>query len=57
VQRLKELRRQKVLSMRELEEMSGVSYNTIWQHHLAARERAHGSAAPDDSQDSGGARG
>jgi transcriptional regulator with XRE-family HTH domain len=31
VQRLKELRRQKVLSMRELEEMSGVSYNTIWR--------------------------
>jgi transcriptional regulator with XRE-family HTH domain len=31
VQRLKELRRQKVLSMRELEEISGVSYNTIWR--------------------------
>lgn len=31
VARLKELRRQKVLSMRELEEMSGVSYNTIWR--------------------------
>jgi transcriptional regulator with XRE-family HTH domain len=31
VQRLKELRRQKVLSMRELEEMSGVSYNTIYR--------------------------
>ena len=31
MQRLKELRRQKVLSMRELEEMSGVSYNTIWR--------------------------
>jgi transcriptional regulator with XRE-family HTH domain len=31
VQRLRELRRQKVLSMRELEEMSGVSYNTIWR--------------------------
>jgi transcriptional regulator with XRE-family HTH domain len=31
VQRLKELRRQKVLSMRELEQMSGVSYNTIWR--------------------------
>jgi transcriptional regulator with XRE-family HTH domain len=31
VQRLKELRRQRVLSMRELEEMSGVSYNTIWR--------------------------
>ena len=31
MQRLKELRRQRVLSMRELEEMSGVSYNTIWR--------------------------
>jgi transcriptional regulator with XRE-family HTH domain len=31
VQRLRELRRQKVLSMRELEEMSSVSYNTIWR--------------------------
>jgi transcriptional regulator with XRE-family HTH domain len=25
------LRRQRVLSMRELEDMSGVSYNTIWR--------------------------
>ena len=31
MQRLLELRRQKVLSMRELEEMSDVSYNTIWR--------------------------
>ena len=31
VQRLRELRRQRVLSMRELEEVSGVSYNTIWR--------------------------
>lgn len=31
VERLRELRRQKVLSMRELEEKSGVSYNTIWR--------------------------
>ena len=31
IQRFRELRRQKVLSMRELEEMSGVSYNTIWR--------------------------
>jgi transcriptional regulator with XRE-family HTH domain len=31
VQKLKELRRRKVLSMRELEELSGVSYNTIWR--------------------------
>ncbi len=31
VRRLRELRRQKVLSMRELEEKSGVSYNTVWR--------------------------
>ncbi len=31
VERLKELRRERVLSLRELEEMSGVSYNTIWR--------------------------
>jgi len=29
--KLRELRRHKVLSMRELEELSGVSYNTIWR--------------------------
>jgi transcriptional regulator with XRE-family HTH domain len=29
--RLRALRRQKVLSMRELEEASDVSYNTIWR--------------------------
>jgi len=31
MQRLRELRHQSVLSMRELEEASGVSYNTIWR--------------------------
>ena len=31
MERLRELRRQSVLSMRELEEASGVSYNTIWR--------------------------
>jgi transcriptional regulator with XRE-family HTH domain len=31
VHRLKELRREQVLSLRELEERSGVSYNTIWR--------------------------
>jgi len=31
VERLKELRREKVLSLRELEGRSGVSYNTIWR--------------------------
>jgi transcriptional regulator with XRE-family HTH domain len=31
VTRLREARRQRVLSMRELEQRSGVSYNTIWR--------------------------
>ena len=31
VRKLRQLRRHKVLSMRELEEKSGVSYNTIWR--------------------------
>ena len=31
LRKLKELRRHKVLSMRELENLSGVSYNTIWR--------------------------
>jgi transcriptional regulator with XRE-family HTH domain len=31
VERLRELRREQVLSLRELEERSGVSYNTIWR--------------------------
>jgi transcriptional regulator with XRE-family HTH domain len=31
VERLKELRRERVLSLRELEEKSGVSYNSIWR--------------------------
>jgi transcriptional regulator with XRE-family HTH domain len=31
VERLKELRRERVLSLRELQERSGVSYNTIWR--------------------------
>jgi len=29
--RLKQLRRQRVLSMRELAEQSGLNYNTIWR--------------------------
>ncbi len=31
VERLRELRREQVLSLRELEERSSVSYNTIWR--------------------------
>ena len=48
VERLKELRRERVLSLRELEERSGVSYNTIWRiedgrqgaHHRTIRKLA-----------------
>ncbi|MDQ3638995.1 MAG: helix-turn-helix domain-containing protein [Actinomycetota bacterium] len=38
--RLKELRRERVLSLRELEKKSGVSYNTIWRIE-AGRQGAH----------------
>jgi transcriptional regulator with XRE-family HTH domain len=31
VQKLRELRRRRVLTLRELEEESGVSYNTVWR--------------------------
>jgi transcriptional regulator with XRE-family HTH domain len=40
VERLKELRRKRVLSLRELEEKSGVSYNTIWRTE-DGRQGAH----------------
>ncbi len=40
MQRLRELRKDKVLSMRELEELAGVSYNTIWRLE-AGRQGAH----------------
>ena len=39
-ERLKELRRRRVLSMRELEELSGVSHNTIWRIE-SGRQGAH----------------
>lgn len=39
-ERLKELRRRRVLSMRELEERSGVSHNTIWRIE-SGRQGAH----------------
>lgn len=38
--KLKELREHQVLSLRELEERSGVSYNTIWRLE-AGRQGAH----------------
>lgn len=37
MQRLRELRQQRVLTLRELEERSGVAYNTIW--HLENGKR------------------
>lgn len=39
-QKLKELRRRRVLSMRELEGLSGVSHNTIWRIE-SGRQGAH----------------
>lgn len=39
-ERLKELRRRRVLSMRDLEERSGVSHNTIWRIE-SGRQGAH----------------
>jgi transcriptional regulator with XRE-family HTH domain len=38
VRKLKELRRLKVLTLRELEDESGVSYNTIWRLENGYRE-------------------
>ena len=40
MERLKELRTEQVLSLRELEGKSGVSYNTIWRIE-AGRQGAH----------------
>lgn len=39
-ERLRELRWRRVLSMRDLEERSGVSHNTIWQIE-SGRQGAH----------------
>ena len=41
VAKLKELRQRRVLTLRELEEESGVSYNTIWR-----LENGHTEARP-----------
>jgi transcriptional regulator with XRE-family HTH domain len=38
VQKLRELRRRRVLTLRELEEESGVSYNTVWRIENGYRE-------------------
>lgn len=40
MERLRDLRRERVLSLRELEEKSEVSYNTIWRIE-AGRQGAH----------------
>lgn len=39
-ERLRELRRRRVLSMRDLQECSGVSHNTIWRIE-SGRQGAH----------------
>lgn len=41
VAKLRELRRRRVLTLRELEEESGISYNTIWR-----LENGHNDARP-----------
>ena len=38
MQRLRALRQQRVLTLRELEEHSGVAYNTIWHLEKGKRE-------------------
>ncbi len=38
MEKLRELRRLRVLTLRELEEESGVSYNTIWRLENGYRE-------------------
>ena len=38
MQRLRALRQQRVLTLRELEERSGVAYNTIWHLENGKRE-------------------
>jgi transcriptional regulator with XRE-family HTH domain len=38
VQRLRALRQRRVLTLRELEERSGVAYNTIWHLENGKRE-------------------
>ena len=39
--RLRQLREERAVSLRELEELSGVSYNTIWFIEAGRRRRAH----------------
>ncbi len=39
--KLRKLREARVLSLRELEKLSGVSYNTIWFIEAGRRQRTH----------------
>lgn len=39
--KLRQLREARILSLRELEERSGVSYNTIWFIEAGRRKRNH----------------
>ncbi len=39
--KLRNLREARILSLRDLEELSGVSYNTIWFIEAGRRKRAH----------------
>lgn len=39
--RLKKVREERVLSLRDLERLSGVSYNTIWFIEAGRRTRTH----------------
>ena len=39
--KLRNLRETRILSLRELEELSGVSYNTIWFIEAGRRKRTH----------------
>ncbi len=39
--KLRKLREVRVLSLREIEELSGVSYNTIWFIEAGRRKRTH----------------
>ena len=40
-EKLKSLREERVLSLRDLERISGVSYNTIWFIEAGRRKRTH----------------
>ena len=39
--KLRQIREARALSLRELEELSGISYNTIWRIEDGRRKRTH----------------